>query len=68
MSFKMFAWVPDGVYDSAYYCVRYSVLNGNPHKVITKTWLDEGGPAELDDHLKLSWGSYPDMPPKPAKK
>lgn len=67
MAFKMFPWVPDGVYDSSIYVTRYHVVDGNPSRVITKMWLDEGGPNDVSDFLKLPWGTYPDMPPKPPK-
>lgn len=67
MAFKMFGWVPDGVYDSEYYQARYQVANGNPARVITKMWIDEGGPNDVTDNLKLRWGSYPDLPAKPPK-
>lgn len=68
MAFKMFAWVPDGTYDSEYYQVRYVIVDGNPRKVITKMWLDVGGPNDASDDLLVPWGIFPDFPPKPEKK
>ncbi len=67
MAFQMFKWVPDGMYDSEYYQCRYYIVNGNPSRVITHSWLDDGGPQDLPDNFRLPWGSYPDLPPKPPK-
>jgi hypothetical protein len=64
----MFAWVPDGTYDHSDFLVRYHICDGNPIKVITKMWIDGGGPDDVVDALRLPWGSYPDCPPKPPKK
>lgn len=66
-SFKMFGWVSDGVYDKRDFMIRYQVRDGNPTTVISKSWLDTGGPATLDASLRVPFGSYPDMPPKPRK-
>lgn len=66
-SFRMFGWVQDGTYDKRDYCVRYQVVGGMPKRVITKVWIDDGGPADCDPDLRLPWGTYPDMPPKPPK-
>lgn len=68
MAFKMFAWVPDGTYDYEEFMCRYVVLNGNPQIVISKMWVDTGGPNDVDDSLKVAWGSFPNFPPKPPKK
>jgi len=59
--------VPDGIYDDKYRFCRYNIVNENYTIVISKTWLEQGGPAYLEPHLKLAWGSYPDVPPKPKK-
>lgn len=67
MAFKMFGWVPNGTYDSEYYQVRYTIADGNPKTVITKMWLEEGGPNDVNEDLKLPWGSYPNLPAKPGK-
>lgn len=67
-SFKMFSWVPDGTYDYDNFLVRYVVEGGNPKVVITKMWVDLGGPDSVSLELKQPWGSFPDFPPKPAKK
>lgn len=63
----MFNHVPDGIYDHAVNLVRYEIINGWPKTVISKMWLDNGGPEHLADHYKKPWGSYPNIPAKPAK-
>jgi hypothetical protein len=30
-------------------------------------WLDNGGPDDADIALRLPWGTYADIPPKPQK-
>ncbi len=64
MSFKQFGWVPDGTYDHRTFLVRYVVVNGSPTRVISKSWVDEGGPNDVSSDLKLPWGVYPDIPEK----
>ena len=64
----MFNWVPDGTYDYQEYTTRYVMVNGNPIIVITKMWLDKGGPDDVSDELRQPWGTFPDFPPKPVKK
>lgn len=66
--FKMFKWVPDGTYDYSEFLTRYVIVDGNPTVVINKAWVDAGGPKDVSRELKQAWGSFPDMPPKPAKK
>jgi hypothetical protein len=66
--FKMFKWVPDGTYDYSEFLCRYVIVNNNPKIVISKSWVDNGGPNDVSDELKQPWGSFPDMPPKPSKK
>jgi hypothetical protein len=68
MGFKMFKWVPDGTYDYQEYLTRYVVVNCNPTIVITKMWLDKGGPEDASEELRQPWGSFPDFPPKEDKK
>lgn len=68
MSFKQFGWVPDGTYDYQNYMVRYVIKDGNSTRVISKAWVDEGGPDDVSYDLKQPWGTFPDFPPKPAKK
>lgn len=63
----MFNWVPDGTYDYQEYKTRYVLEAGNPKIVITKMWLDGGGPTDVPSELKQPWGSFPDFPPKPPK-
>lgn len=67
MSFKMFKWVPDGTYDYQEYQTRYVLVNHNPTIVITKMWLDKGGPEDVSEELRQPWGSFPDFPPKDSK-
>ena len=67
-SFRQFKWVPDGTYDYEENCVRYVVVDGNATKVISKAWVDTGGPDDVSSELKQVWGSFPDFPPKPPKK
>lgn len=66
--FKMFKWVPDGTYDYSDFLTRYVIVNGNPTIVINREWVNKGGPIGVTDELKQPWGSFPDMPLKPAKK
>ena len=68
MSFKQFKWVPDGTYDYNEYCCRYVIVNGNATKVISKMWIDIGGPEDVSPELRQPWGAFPDFPPKPPKK
>ena len=68
MSFKMFKWVPDGTYDYNEYQIRYVLVDGNPITVISKMWVDKGGPPEESEELRRPWGSFPDFPPKEEKK
>ena len=62
---KQFGWVSDGIYDHSMYEVRYEVVQGYVMTTISKMWLDNGGPEDATPELKLPWGSYPDVPPKP---
>lgn len=66
--FQQFKWVPDGIYDYEDYLVRYVIVNGNPTKVISKMWVDIGGPDDVPDEMRQPWGTFPSFPPKPAKK
>jgi hypothetical protein len=69
MAFKMFPWVTeDGMYDHRFFGVRYEIVNGNPKRVISSMWLEQGGPEGLEPHYLVEWGTYPDVPPKPPKK
>ena len=68
MTFKQFAWVPNGTYDYTEHLCRYVVVDGNKSICISKMWIDQGGPQNVDQTLKQPWGSYPDFPPKPPKK
>ena len=66
--FKQFGWVPDGTYDYQEYLCRYTIVDGNATVVISKMWVDIGGPNDVSLELKQPWGSFPDFPPKPPKK
>ena len=66
--FQQFKWVPDGIYDYEDYLVRYVIVNGNPTKVISKMWVDIGGPDDVPDEMRQPWGTFPNFPPKPEKK
>ena len=66
--FKQFRWVPDGQYDYREFLVRYDIVDGNAETAIAKDWVDKGGPDHVSLSLKQPWGSFPDFPPKPAKK
>lgn len=66
--FKQFKWVPDGTYDYQEYLCRYIIVDGNATVVISKMWVDIGGPNNVSLELKQPWGSFPDFPPKPPKK
>lgn len=68
MAFKQFAWVPDGTYDYEYFLTRYVIRDGNATVVISKVWVDKGGPDDVSYELKQPWGAFPDFPPKPPKK
>jgi hypothetical protein len=68
MGSKLFHWVPDGVFDKRDFLVRYQITDGMPVTVISKMWLDQGGPADVVDSLRQPWGTFPDMPPRPAKR
>jgi hypothetical protein len=68
MTFKQFGWVPDGTYDYEEYQVRYVIVEGNAKTVISKMWVDQGGPPTLPEELRQPWGTFPDFPLKPPKK
>lgn len=66
-SFKMFGWVPDGIWDYEDWLVRYEIFDGNPINVVSKMWIDKGGPRLIEEKLRFPWGAYPTFPPKPPK-
>jgi hypothetical protein len=68
MSFKQFGWVPDGTYDYEDYLVRYVIKDGNATRVISKMWVDIGGPDDVSLDLRQPWGAFPTFPLKPPKK
>ena len=68
MTFKQFAWVPDGTYDYREFLTRYLIVDGNSKIVISKQWIDKGGPELIAPELRQPWGTFPDFPPKPPKK
>lgn len=68
MPFKMFPWVPDGIYDYSIHLTRYCVEDGGPKTVVSKMWIDSGSHDTLPPDMRKPWGTYPDFPPKPEKK
>lgn len=60
----MFKWVTDGIYDNQELLTRYEIQDGKPRTVISKMWVDAGGPENVDEKFKAPWGTYPDMPAK----
>lgn len=68
--FKQFAWVPDGIYDHVENQTRYVVKDGcvKGQKIISRSWVDQGGPDDVSSELKQPWGTFPNVPPKPPKK
>ena len=60
-------WVPDGIYDYSFYKTRFVIIGGDNHFTISKMWLDSGNLGDCHSDLKLPWGTYPDLPPKPGK-
>lgn len=67
MSFRLFPWVPDGIWDYQDFLVRYQIVEGKVKHVIAKSWVDKGGPPMVSSELKQPWGTYPTFPPKPPK-
>lgn len=65
--FKMFKWVPSGTYDYSEFLVRYVIVDCNPTLVITKAWVDQGGPDNVSEALRQPWGAFPDFPTKLKK-
>ena len=67
IKFKMFGWVSDGTYEHVDHLVRYVIVDGNPVITLTKLWIDQGGPNDLDQYYSQPWGTFPPMPTKPKK-
>ena len=67
VKFRMFGQAPDGTYDHANHLVRYVIVDGNPVTTISKLWIDQGGPQDLDQYYNHPWNTFPDFPPKPKK-
>jgi len=61
----MFGKVPDGTYDHSGHLVRYAVVEGNPVITLSKMWIDQGGPEDLDQYYSQPWGTFPEIPAKP---
>lgn len=66
--FRMFHWVPDGIYDHREFLTRYWIEDGAYIKVAQLQWLIPERWDELPEEFRLPWEAYPDMPPKPPKK
>lgn len=60
-------WVPDGAYDDSKSKTRFFIYNGFAYLIVSKMWVDSEGRDKLPDWLQKQWGTYPDLPPKPAK-
>lgn len=61
----------DGIFDDLNMEVRQRYDNGIITHTITKTWIESKNPehlSRLEDWMKLSWTSYPDIPPKQKRK
>ena len=65
--FRMFDWVPDGTYEHVDHLVRYVIVDGNPIMTLSKLWIDQGGPQDLDQYYNQPWGTFPVMLTKPKK-
>lgn len=69
-STKSHAWVlEDGVYDHHEYNLRLFIWNGFAYYIATATWVDDPvANQRLPEWMRLPWGHYPSLPPKPPKK
>jgi len=67
VKFRMFGGVPDGTYEHAEHLVRYVIVDGNPVITLTKLWIDQGGPKDLDQYYTQPWGTFPSLPVKSKK-
>ena len=67
---KTHAWVTeDGAYDFGDHCTRMFIHNGFSYLVASKMWVDdEVANKRLPEWMQKPWGTYPELPPKPAKK
>jgi hypothetical protein len=67
--FRMFHWVPDGIYDHREFYTRYRIVDGAYITVAQIQWIEDNEKKlQLPEDFRLPWGTYPDMPPKPPKK
>lgn len=63
--FKMFGWVPDGLYDHVDYLMRYEIKDGTYTRCADKNWVNDVSKHDrLPEHFRKPWGEYPDMPRK----
>lgn len=67
VKFRMFGGVPDGTYEHFDHLVRYVIVDGNPVITLTKLWIDQGGPQDLDQYYNQPWGTFSPMPTKPKR-
>ena len=66
--FKMFPWVPDGIYDYQDWVVRYRVADGMYTEVASIEWVNNQDKwGLLTEEFQKPWGFYPNFPPKPPK-
>lgn len=60
--------VHNGPYDDLSSKTRYFIVDGFAYFIISKLWVDDGDHSRLQPWMRKPWGTYPDLPPKPAKK
>jgi len=51
---------PDGVYDKQDQECKWRdvIVDGCTILIISKMWLDKGGPVDLPEELRYPWGTY----------
>ena len=60
----MFGDIVDGTYDHSAHLVRYVIVDGNPVITLSKIWVDQGVPQDLDQYYNQPWGTFPELPHK----
>ena len=64
---KTHPWAPDGIYDDQKFQTRYWVKDGRAQEVASILWIQSPKATELSPAMQATWGTYPDMPPRPKK-
>lgn len=63
-------WIAEaGAFDDDHTKVRMFIWDKFCYYCISKMWIED--PIQnisLDDWMKVPWGTYPNLPPKPPKK